>query len=142
MSASSETLRALASATSDADGLTVAVGGMWQITAPRPSWEALRGAQTPTRVRVRAEALEKWDSSLLLFLFEVQQWCRGSGADCDLDALPEKIRTLLAQLAASHETSGPFDRAENFLTAVGRAARDPVDAAQAARSLVAEDALA
>ena len=138
MSASSDTHRALASAASDADGLTVAIGGTWQITAPRPSWNALRGSQAPARVRVRAEALEKWDSSLLLFLFEVQQWCRGSGAYFDGDALPEKIRTLLAQLTASHETSVPFDRGENFLTVVGLATRNAVEQAKAITSFVGE----
>jgi phospholipid/cholesterol/gamma-HCH transport system permease protein len=70
------------------------------------------------------DAVERWDSSLLLFLFEVQQWCRAHGAHCDLEAVPARVRTLLGQLVASHETSVPFDRSENFLTSVGLATQD------------------
>jgi phospholipid/cholesterol/gamma-HCH transport system permease protein len=102
----------------------VALGGTWQITEPRPTWPEVMGAEKPTRVRLRAEDVQKWDTSLLLFLFEAQQWCRVAGAHADLDLLPEKIRTLLAQLSAAHESSVPFDRSQSFLTSVGRATMD------------------
>lgn len=138
MSASSETLSARAAVTAEGDGLTVAVSGTWQITAPRPSWEALRGTQNPRRVRLRADEVDKWDSALLLFLFEVQQWCRASGAYCEVDGLPEKIRLLLAQLAASHETSVPFDRSENFLTTVGLATQNALTQAKEISHFVGE----
>ncbi len=138
MSASPATLRASATTTSEGDGLTVALAGTWQITAPRPMWAVVRGGQNPARVRLQAEAVEKWDSSLLLFLFEVQQWCRDSGAYFEAEALPEKIRLLLAQLAASHETSVPFDRAENFLTTVGLATQNAVEQAKAISHFVGE----
>ena len=110
--------------TTEGDVLVVALAGTCQVTESRPSWAGLLGAQTPARVRLVVAAVEKWDSSLLLFLFEVQQWCRESGAYCEMDALPVKIRTLLSQLAASHETSVPFDRSENFITTVGLATQD------------------
>ncbi len=106
------------------DVLEVALSGTWQITEPRPSWAALLNGSSPARVRLRVAEVEKWDSSLLLFLFEAQQWCRAAGVYCEADALPEKIRTLLVQLAASHETSVPFDRSESFLTTVGVATQD------------------
>jgi len=118
--------------------MTVVLAGTWQITAARPTWEAVRGAQNPTRVRLRIEGLEKWDSALLLFLFEAQEWCRGTGAYCDLDGLPEKIRRLLAQLAAAHESSVPFDRAANIVTAVGLATQDALNQAQAIVSFIGE----
>jgi phospholipid/cholesterol/gamma-HCH transport system permease protein len=54
----------------------------------------------------------------------VQQWCRVTGAHCDTEALPEKIQQLLTQMAASHETSVPFDRTENFLVTVGLATQE------------------
>jgi phospholipid/cholesterol/gamma-HCH transport system permease protein len=106
------------------DVLDVALAGTWQITEPRPSWARLLDGQSPARVRLSVGEVEKWDSSLLLFLFEAQQWCRSTGAYCEVDALPEKIRALLGQLAASHETSVPFDRSENFFTTVGLATQD------------------
>lgn len=105
----------------DGETLSLSLAGTWRITEPRPSWSEVLGARNPKRVRPSVEAVERWDSSLLLFLFEVQQWCRASGAHCEADALPEKIRRLLAQLVASHETSVPFDRSRNFLETVGTA---------------------
>ena len=120
------------------DVLEVALAGTWQVTEPRPAWAEVLGGQTPARVRPLVAEVGKWDSSLLLFLFEVQQWCRGSGAYCETDGLPEKIRTLLTQLAASHETSVPFDRSENFITTVGLAAQDVLGKVRAIFQFVGE----
>jgi phospholipid/cholesterol/gamma-HCH transport system permease protein len=117
-------LNARVALTPEGDTLAVALAGTWQVTESRPSWAGLLGAQNPARVRLVVADVEKWDTSLLLFLFEVQQWCRGTGAFCETDALPEKIRTLLGQLSASHATSVPFDRSENFITTVGLATQD------------------
>ena len=130
----------LAHVTAKADGevLEVSLTGTWQITAARPSWTDVLGTQNPARVRLRVDEVGKWDSSLLLFLFGAQQWCRVTGAFCDTDALPEKIRTLLAQLAASHETSVPFDRSQNFLVTVGLATQDVLVKAQAISQFVGE----
>jgi phospholipid/cholesterol/gamma-HCH transport system permease protein len=138
MSASPELLSARASVKADGDVCEIALAGTWQITAPRPAWRALLGEKNPARVRLTVEAVEKWDSALLLFLFEIQQWCRETGAYCDVDALPEKIRTLLAQLAASHETSVPFDRSENFITTVGLATQNALAQAKAISHFLGE----
>src|SRR5688572_5308591 len=124
MAALQATTNAQASAKAVGDALEVSLGGSWQITDPRPNWTELLGAAAPARVILRTDAVERWDTSLLLFLFEVQQWCRVKGAYCDLERLPEKIRVLLGQMVTSHETSVPFDRSENFLTAVGLATQD------------------
>ncbi len=118
--------------------MEVRLAGSWQITEARPTWHELRGAQNPARVRLHTDGVEKWDSSLLLFLFEAQQWCRVSGADFDGEALPEKIRTLLSQLAASHEMSVPIDRSTSFLSSVGLAIQDTVVKAQAISHFVGE----
>lgn len=118
--------------------MEVRLAGTWQITEARPKWDELRGAQNPARVRLHTDGVEKWDSSLLLFLFEAQQWCRASGAYFDGEALPEKIRTLLSQLAASHETSVPFDRSASFFSSVGLATQDTVAKAQAISHFVGE----
>lgn len=116
-----ETEAARATAVEIDRGLDVLLGGTWRITATRPSWAELLGERKPARVRVRVNEVEKWDTSLLLYLFEVQEWCRASGSYFDAEALPEKIRMLLAQFVSAHETSVPIDRSENFLTGVGRA---------------------
>lgn len=121
MPASIDVLNARAIATPQGDSLDLALAGTWQITASRPTWPEVRGAATPKRVRVHAAEVERWDTSLLLFLFEVQQWCQITGAYFDAEALPPKVRTLLDQLTQSHTTSVPFDRSSSFLTSVGLA---------------------
>jgi phospholipid/cholesterol/gamma-HCH transport system permease protein len=124
MSRRLETLGARATVNAEGDVVRVAVGGRWKITEPLPNWKRLIGRQKPARIAVVAEELEQWDSSLLLFLFEAQQWCRAHNASCELEALPEKIRTLLGQLVSSHEKSVPVDRSQNFFVTVGLATKD------------------
>ena len=138
MSASREVLQARAIATVEGDALDVSLGGVWQITERRPAWNDLLAGGKPRRVRLRADDVEAWDSSLLLFLFEAEQWCRVEGAYCDTAALPEKTRNLLGQLSRSHETSVPFDRTEGFLTSVGHATQDTVVKAKDIFSFVGE----
>jgi phospholipid/cholesterol/gamma-HCH transport system permease protein len=104
--------------------LKVTVGGRWKITEPRPNWDKTArsvGAKKPAKIVFVAEDLEQWDSSLLLYLFEAQQWGRAVGISCDVDALPEKVRGLLQQLAAAHAKSVPADRAPSFVAQVGQA---------------------
>jgi phospholipid/cholesterol/gamma-HCH transport system permease protein len=142
MAASTETSGAQATARANGAALEVVIAGRWQITSPRPTWESVVGRERPMRVRLRADELEKWDTSLLLFLFEAQQWARVTGAYFDTEALPPKMRTLLAQLATSHETSVPFDRSESFLTSVGLATQDTVGKAREISRFVGECVLA
>jgi phospholipid/cholesterol/gamma-HCH transport system permease protein len=116
-----ETGEARATAVEIDGRLDVALAGTWQVTAPRPSWTELLGNRKPARVRLLVDDVDKWDTSMLLFLFEVQEWCRAAGAECENQALPEKIRTLLAQFRTAHEHSVPGDRCESFLVGVGNA---------------------
>jgi len=115
---------AQADATLEESTLVVRLSGDWGITRPRPAWADVLAGGTPRRVRLEGADLGQWDSSLLLFLFEVQQWCRLAGAHCDTKPLPDKIHALLRQMVASHETTVPFDRSENFFSAVGEATLD------------------
>lgn len=121
MAATVEAPSARASDRMEGDVLEVALSGVWRITQSRPSWSDLLNRRKPTVVRLRMDEVERWDSSILLYLFEVQQWCRETGAFCDLKALPEKVQALLTQISASHATSVPFDRSQNFFATVGLA---------------------
>jgi phospholipid/cholesterol/gamma-HCH transport system permease protein len=103
------------------DTLTVTLAGDWSLTAVRPAWTALLAGGSPKRVVLNDGGLGQWDSSLLLFLFEVQQWARITGAYADTKALPAKVHALLGQMNASHETSVPFDRSKNFVVELGDA---------------------
>lgn len=124
MSVVPETSSARVTAQPAGNALDVTVSGVWQITDPRPRWAEMATSPAPSVIRLRVGELEKWDSSLLLFLSEVQQWCRALRVDCDASALPEKIRDLLAQLSRAHDGATPLDRSDSFLTSVGRATQD------------------
>ena len=106
------------------DCLRVEVQGAWRITEPRPSWPALIASQAPARVKLVWGRLGDWDSALLLFVFEVRQWCRVKSVPCDFADLPEALQKLLHQLEVVNETRMPVDRSRDFLSMVGFAAQD------------------
>lgn len=126
MPVGSDISTARASATSRGDELEVVLAGTWQVTEPRPNWAEVRGEAQPKRVRVRAEALGRWDTSLLLFLLEIEQWCSTAPAEFDPHPLPAKMQTLLEQISGSHRHSSPKDRSDSFLATVGFAAQQTV----------------
>lgn len=117
---------ARADAIPEGEALVVRLAGDWAITRPRPGWIETLAGRKPKKVVLEAAGLGQWDSALLLFLFEAQQACRIAGAHFDSEALPAKVHALLKQMVASHETTVPFDRSENFFTAVGEATLDVV----------------
>ncbi len=121
MPVSPEVRTAQVSVATDGGALQLTVAGMWRITAPRPSWSAMVGKRRPASVRVSAGELERWDSSLVLFLFEVQQWCRATGVAFAVGEMPARVLAMLDQLGVSHQTSVPRDRAQNFVEIVGTA---------------------
>jgi phospholipid/cholesterol/gamma-HCH transport system permease protein len=129
---------ARADATPEGTALRVAVAGDWSITGPRPAWTETLAGRRPQQVVITAADLGDWDSSLLLYLFEAQTWCRIAGAFCDTRALPERIHALLRQMSSSHETSVPFDRSENFLTVVGEATFDALHKARGFSHFIGE----
>ena len=104
--------------------LVVELQGAWRITETRPSWDTLVADADPTGVRISWGELADWDSALLLFVFEVRQWCRVKGVYCDLSDLPDALQKLLRQLTVVNETRLEVDRSRDFLTVVGLAAQD------------------
>ena len=118
-----EPFAARATVWSEGDTLELTLGGSWRMTEARPAWKDLAPAGKPGQVRLKADQLGRWDTSLLLFLFDVREWCRRTGTPCDPSALPDKVKLQLGQLEAANPTVAPRERADNFLTAVGMATR-------------------
>ena len=116
--------QARADTIAEGDDLVVTLGGDWRITGPLPAWRRVRGDRAPRAVRFRVEGLERWDSSLVRFVFEVQSWCRGAKTLCDTTALPEMVRRLAGQLEQAQAKRVPADHSRNFLATVGLAAAD------------------
>ncbi len=117
----------------------VTVGGGWQISQSPPVWPGLPPGTVG--VRLVAEALGRWDSSLPLFLAGVRRECRAAGLPCDDAELPPRLRDLLAQFEAAQARGAPADRADSFLTAVGLATREVAVQARAILDFVGECAL-
>ena len=124
MPASPDIAKARATARTEGDALLVELGGVWQITQDRPSWIKLVDKTAPTRVKITLAELENWDSSLLLFLFEVQKWCVTAKAALDASELPPKLRELLGQITAAQGKDVPVDRSENLFAVIGLAVFD------------------
>jgi len=123
MAAIPDNLPARASVRAETGVTEVDLSGNWLISTARPAWSELLRGQKPAGVRLRADAVARWDSSLLLFLFDAQEWCREAAIPCETGDLPEKIRSLLTQLGASHAAALPHNRSESFLARVGLATR-------------------
>lgn len=124
MLAATDVAQASASARAEGDVLLVVLGGIWKITASRPTWSEVLGKAKPSRVKVELAALESWDSSLLLFLFETEQWCRATGMPLDSSALPKQLRDLVGQIVAAQGKEKPVDRAMNPISMIGLAVFD------------------
>lgn len=105
--------------------LRVVLGGAWRVTCEKPDWFPSRLAHRPTRMRIElARDLRDWDSSLLLFVHEVRTWAESIDIPCELGALPESMRGMLAQFTKACEKARPADRSLDLVAAVGLAATE------------------
>jgi len=104
----------------EGDALVVRIGGEWRITAKRPVWNAQVIDPKPGRLRLVADGLGKWDSSLALFLREVNGWAETLGVPVESTGLPEgaiKLTALLAQKPA--KPVGPPEAPHDLFSVVG-----------------------
>lgn len=103
----------------------VTLGGVWRVTREKPDWFPARLASPPARLRIELAAdLGEWDSSLLLFIHEVRGWAAQAGVPCELGALPDSMRGMLAQFTSACEKARPEDRSVDLVTTLGLAATD------------------
>ena len=121
---SEATTPARADATLTGEELAVSLAGAWRITQPLPAWSRVLAGRKPGAVRLEMAGVERWDSSLVRFVAEIERWCRAAGAPCDTAALAEPVRRLAAQLAEARTATARAAPAGNLLTAVGLAATD------------------
>ena len=85
----------------------LSLSGDWLTEVPREGVEeVLRGAgASGGKLRVEAEGLGRWDSTLLVFLREVGEKTASAGTELDLSGLPPGVQTLL-ELASAPSSSG------------------------------------
>jgi phospholipid/cholesterol/gamma-HCH transport system permease protein len=105
---------------------TITLGGVWNIKArvrPKsaPALHEVESAGEITRIRCVGQDLGTWDSSLLLFLSEVDDWCQAHQTTLDLRGLPEGVDSLiaLAKAVPEAETKSLGPRHVSFLYRLG-----------------------
>ena len=126
----------------------VAVSGAWQLEHRAPRFASLiesalsadaRGAPTVRVVAVDASALGNWDSSLLIFLRQAQEYCDAHTLEFSADGLPDRITRLLALARAVPERAVEPDAPTPPLTArLGLAGISAWEASQAAVTFTGE----
>jgi len=83
----------------EGDLLAVGLRGTWSLREGLPPASdldcALRASPPPRRVRVEGDALERWDSSLVLVLGRIQKACEDRGLELDLAGAPPGALRLL-----------------------------------------------
>ena len=124
---------------------TIALGGVWNLKgSARPKSTAtlheVGSAGGITRVRCVAQDLGTWDSSLLLFLSEVDEWCHEHQVALDLQDLPEGVGSLIALAKAVPEAQTKSGRAGHvsFLQQLGTWAIGQAGAFTAAAAFIGE----
>lgn len=126
----------------------VALSGVWQLERPAPRFAQLMesalhgntsGDRTARVVTVDAAALGSWDSSLLIFLRQGQEYCEAHQLSFAAESLPSRITNLLALARAVPErTVEPEGPALPFTARVGLAGITAWDAWTAALTFTGE----
>jgi phospholipid/cholesterol/gamma-HCH transport system permease protein len=94
------------------DSLMVVLSGAWSLEQPAPRFETLvassLGANGSARQKLRAvgfdsRTLSSWDSSLLVFLLQVVDYCEAHALELQTKGLSEQLARLLALARAVPE---------------------------------------
>ena len=81
----------------------VQIQGDWVMGNSVPSFRELKQQlqkQDCQQLTVTGEQLGRWDSRLVLFLYELEQYCQAHNIDLDMTALPAAAQGLLKQASA------------------------------------------
>ena len=126
-SVTTEAAAALAEIRREDDSLVAVLSGEWNLERPAPRFLQLMesalsvdptGARKVRVVNVDASALGTWDSSLLIFLQQGQEYCEAHQLEFGTAGVPERIASLLALARVVPERV--TDRDEPRLSPVAR----------------------
>jgi phospholipid/cholesterol/gamma-HCH transport system permease protein len=85
---------------------TLHLAGAWQLGRPLPSAESVaRDLKATSEIRFDAAELKRWDTGLMVFLWQLDRFCRERGLRLDPGGLPEGARRLLRLATAVPPTS-------------------------------------
>jgi phospholipid/cholesterol/gamma-HCH transport system permease protein len=118
-------MSARASVRDDGPVTEVLLEGDWRLQGGTPRWASMVARAGPKGgVRLRADGVTHWDTSLVVFLGEAKSWCDAAGVGCDLDPLPEKMRMLGGQFAQSLVSGTRPEHSRSLFVEVGLATED------------------
>jgi phospholipid/cholesterol/gamma-HCH transport system permease protein len=123
MPASPEPPSARASARTENAVLEVALEGPWRLHRQTPRWDSLVAAGRPAAVRLRADGVSEWDTSLVVFVGDALAWCRDAGVSCDVSPLPAKMTRLAGQFEASAREEVRSEHSQSLVVEVGLSTR-------------------
>lgn len=123
MPASQEPPSARASAGTENAVLEVVLEGPWRLHRPTPRWGSVVAGSKPPAVRLRADGVSDWDTSLVVFVGEALEWCRVAGVPCDTSSLPMKMTRLAGQFEASAREEGRSEHSQSLVVEVGLSTR-------------------
>ena len=140
-----EAAAALAEIRREDDSLVVVLSGEWDLERPAPRFAPLMeaalsaGASTARAVYVDAAALGTWDSSLLIFLRQGQEYCDAHQLEFGTKGVPARITSLLALAQIVPERAVALDEPPlSPVARLGRLALDAWDATQVAVTFTGE----
>ena len=131
----------------EGDTLVVTIAGEWSLEQAQPRFETLLdgGARELAGVRTLSfdtSALDAWDSSLLVFLGQCQNYCDERELECNAAGLPERASRLLALAKAVPErVQDDTSTRASFVARIGTAALGAWHDVLAAISFAGEVAL-
>jgi phospholipid/cholesterol/gamma-HCH transport system permease protein len=143
--AESEAPAAFAKVSLQGGEATIALGGAWNLkgsVCPKSATtlHEVESAGEIARIRCVGQDLGSWDSSLLLFLAEIDTWCQAHQVALDLQNLPDGVGSLiaLAKAVPEAETKGRGPRHFSFLAQVGNWAIGQTGALTAAAAFIGQ----
>ena len=104
----SATDAARADAKAENGSLVIVLSGDWSLERAQPKFREVVGDESASRDKVRtlsfdSSELGEWDSSLLIFLVQCQDYCDEHKLELDTAGLPEQVPRLLALARAVPE---------------------------------------
>ncbi len=134
------------SAEREADTLRLQFGGAWDLRRGIPAFDPVAAEfrrEPPSKVELRAEFLDRWDTSLLTFLTRLAELCAEHSVTVDRSGMPEGVQRLLALAEAVPERSGARggETDESLLERIGRSTLSTRDAAREMVAFVGEATL-
>ncbi len=127
--------------------LDIALSGSCTIMEALPSYKDLEpyftGASKIRTVHLNTAGLEKWDSSLLIFLAKVMKQCTLSGIPVDMEGLDKGLQNMLTlAVTASGKEGIREERKESFFHRVGHSVHMRAEAVTDAVRFIGEISIA